>query len=94
MDDGLHDGKANCRHIKSIGQLTTGRNVRWITKAIREASKLLRGGGPRRTGRCQKNPAGTLLRERFDRGCFVVLHVKYGVKLGDLQEVVNFLGQV
>ena len=30
----------------------------------------------------------------FDRARFVVLHIKDGVQLGDLQDIVNFLGQV
>src|SRR5580704_13673000 len=37
---------------------------------------------------------GVLLGERGDSGCLVVLDVKDGVKLGDLQQVMDLLGQV
>src|SRR3954447_8657698 len=35
-----------------------------------------------------------LIAERFHGQCFVVLHIKDGVELRDLQKVVNLLGQV
>src|ERR1700760_4061109 len=35
-----------------------------------------------------------LLGERGDGGCFVVLNIKDGVKLGDLEQVMNLLGEV
>src|ERR1700722_8279416 len=34
------------------------------------------------------------LAEGLDRAGFVVFHVEHGVQLGDLQQVMNFLGQV
>src|SRR5579864_480667 len=34
------------------------------------------------------------LPERLHRGRFIVLHIKHGVELGDLQQIVDFLGQV
>src|SRR5215468_7024720 len=37
---------------------------------------------------------GKSLPERLDRGCLVVLYVKNGVELGDLQQVVDLLRQV
>ncbi len=35
-----------------------------------------------------------LLRERFYGRCFVILHIEDGVQLCNLQQVVNFLGEV
>src|SRR5215467_63917 len=46
----------------------------------------LNASGPLRKAR--------LARERLDRSRFVVFHVKHGVKLGDLQQVVDLLGKV
>ena len=37
---------------------------------------------------------GLLLRERLYCRCFVVFHVENGVKLRDLQQGMNLLGQV
>src|SRR5438477_4816741 len=52
----------------------------------------MRGG--RRAGPASSSCRENLLAERFHGGRFVVFHVEDGVQLGDLQQVVDFLGEV
>src|SRR5215469_18336258 len=60
-----------------------------IRRAIRygEGARSSRGTAPR----CWTTVE---LPERFDRCRLVVLHVEDGVQLGDLQQVMDLLGQV
>src|SRR5208282_2598211 len=52
------------------------------------------GPGPGLPHFSRPKQARPRLAERFYARCFVVLHIEDGVELGDLQQVVNFLGEV
>jgi len=49
-------------------------------------------GHPPEVGTLPRRAGGLL--EGFDGGGFVVLHVKDGVELGDLEQIVHLLGEV
>jgi hypothetical protein len=52
-----------------------------------------RSGAPRQTAGLRPNLENDLL-ERLYRGSFVVLYVEDGIKLGDLEQIVDLLGEV
>src|SRR6516164_3822849 len=78
----MHDG------LPCVWERPPGRKVAWKVGNS--------DGGKRGTGQTGPseicNQSGLL--ERLDRGGFVVLHVEDRVKLGDLEQVVDLLGEV
>ena len=59
--------------------------------AVAEYKKGQMGSGPYRN---VKGHAQQVLLERLHRRRLIVLHIENGVQLGDLQQVVDFLGQL
>ena len=97
LDRNRSEPGAGARSLRSCGANTSGLKLGAkddpgrlpLTGKGKPTSEADSRVGPRR-----HNKENRLLRERLDRGGFVVLHVEHGVQLGDLQQVVNFLGQV
>ena len=87
------DANGSTVYKSSVGR--TEQNGRTCSKI---KSRLSRNRKRQTKGRSRlgrpSSPKGKALVEGLDRSGFVVPHVKDGVQLGDLEQVVNFLGQV
>jgi hypothetical protein len=86
-------GAASFVEIQQNSRFLTGLGARFgMTSVELEVFAARLEAAPFQSDGGSKATAVPNLLEAFDRGGFVVLHIEDGVELGDLEQVVHFLG--